>query len=62
MTQHLKGHASLADMVSAHIAVYRELLLKALRETRDDADNTSYLRHELRALDDIEAACNIEKR
>ncbi|SOC21499.1 hypothetical protein [Thalassospira xiamenensis] len=63
MTDHLKGHKSLAEMVSAHINVYRDLLQDALKKApapTHDMDDAAYLRHELEALADIEAACAVE--
>lgn len=63
MSAHLMGHTSLAEMVSTHVDVYRNLLKKALADApppTHDTDDASYYRHELHALVDIEAACMIE--
>lgn len=52
-----KGHKNLADMVSTHIDVWRNLL-------QDEHDRNysemGYYKHELKALADIEAAINAE--
>jgi hypothetical protein len=56
---HLKGHISFADMVSTHIAVWREALTDTLM-LKGDPDDRSFIEHELKALDDIEAALEVE--
>ena len=65
MTDHLKGHSSLADMIYNHIAEWRDAL-KAQREIISDnggSDNIiNGITHELSVLDDIEAACVIERK
>jgi len=64
---HLKGHTSLAEMVSTHINTWQKLLEKAhekaQREKDEDGANSSYYTHELQALQDIKVACDhvIEK-
>ena len=63
MNEHLKGHKSLAEMVSTHIYAYRTLLENArdgAAAPSHETDDASYYQHELFALDDIEAACAIE--
>lgn len=57
MNEHLKGHKSLAEMVSTHIHIWREGL--GLMAMNDGYDQT-YVAHEQRALADIEAACKAE--
>ncbi|HBO5516223.1 TPA: hypothetical protein L4559_005151 [Pseudomonas aeruginosa] len=57
--EHLKGHNSIADMVSTHIAVWREALTDTLM-LKGDPDDRSFIEHELKALDDIEAALEFE--
>ncbi len=52
-----KGHNSLAEMVSTHIHVWRDLL----QDERDrNFEESSYYEHELKALAEIEAAVNAE--
>jgi hypothetical protein len=60
MTDHLKGHASLAEMVSTHIASFREAL-KCIRGDVLEVVNGDYWQHELNALSDIEHACTVER-
>jgi hypothetical protein len=58
----LKGHMSLAEMVSGHIGVWRDLLKEAKEKAPSptfDMDDRSYYQHELNALADIEAACAV---
>lgn len=57
--EHLKGHISFADMVSTHIAAWREALTDTLM-LKGDPDDRNFIEHELKALDDIEAALEIE--
>lgn len=52
-----KGHKNLADMISTHIHVYRDLLQKHRDE---DFENHEYYEHELKALADIEKAVEQE--
>ncbi|HDR9086276.1 TPA: hypothetical protein QDB10_002167 [Burkholderia vietnamiensis] len=54
---HLKGHTSLAEMVSTHIGVFREALSHMLT---NEAYDRAYVEHELKALADIDAACKTE--
>ncbi len=66
------GHASLAEMVSTHIGVWRTLLTQARAAVPGDfsigADgcpaspeaDQGYFDHELQALADIEEACRAE--
>lgn len=53
-----KGHKSLADMVSTHIGNWRKNLetLQFIKETL--GYDTSYIKHELKALQEIEDAVN----
>lgn len=52
-----KGHKNLAEMVSTHIHVYRDLLQK---QRDEDFENHLYYEHELKALSDIENAVKQE--
>src|ERR1700682_352355 len=52
--EHLKGHPSLADMISTHIHIWREALAHMLLTKEYDS---TYVEHEQKALDDIEKAC-----
>lgn len=54
-----KGHSNLADMISTHIHIYRDLLQK---QRDEDFENHEYWEHELKALADIEHAVNQEKQ
>lgn len=56
---HLKSHPSLADMVSPHIERWREALNDQLmiKAAPDDVD---FVKHELKALGEIEQACAFE--
>jgi hypothetical protein len=58
MNEHLKGHKSLAEMVSTHIHIYREGL--GLMAMNDGYDQT-YVQHEVKALEDIKKACDVEQ-
>ncbi len=53
-----KGHATLAEMVSGHIEVWRDALKHRLIDS-DSADKL-YIEHELKALEEIEKACEVE--
>lgn len=57
--EHLKGHASLADMILGHTIVYRSCLEMGVFKATDD-DDKHYWNHELKALAEIEAACAVE--
>ena len=66
MSNHLKGHSSLASMVLSHIGVWRKLVVMekmqiALDDERDK-DDMHFIEHELEALENIEAACLAEIR
>jgi len=50
------GHGSLADMVSTHLHVWRG----ALQDAMENESEKSFIEHELKALDDIEAAVKYE--
>jgi hypothetical protein len=50
------GHDSLADMVLTHIESWRNAI-----KTARDATDSAYWDHELRALDKIEKACELDK-
>ena len=54
----LRGHRNLAEMVQGHILHWRKAL-KFWKFSADgvSADDVSFAEHELKALDDIEAAC-----
>lgn len=54
---HLKGHKSLAEMVSTHIDIWREALAALL--LNNGYDHT-HVEHELKALADIDNACKVE--
>lgn len=54
-----KGHYSLADMVSTHVAVWLRAL-EAQKDAAIDTDDRSYFEHEISALSDIKAACDME--
>ncbi len=57
-----KGHANLAEMIRGHLANLRAGLT-ALREVsriRDDADDTAYWDHEIKAFGEIELAVHTE--
>lgn len=54
-----KGHNTLADMISAHIHVWRSALNDRKGECFSESDR-EYYDHELKALADIEAAVNAE--
>lgn len=59
-----KGHKNLAEMVSTHISVWRSAL-NSLKEEAIlgaflECDDSAYYEHELKALNDIEAAVNAE--
>ncbi|MEZ2310811.1 hypothetical protein AB6809_29625 [Paraburkholderia sp. RCC_158] len=54
---HLKGHQSIAEMVSTHTSVWREALAHMLT---NKAYDRAYVEHEIKALADIEAACKVE--
>ena len=64
---HLKGHNSLADMVSTHIEVWRDGLKLRREQAYDKLHGTEYesaiafIDHEMQALNDIEKACEVEK-
>lgn len=55
----LKGHASLAEMVSTHIGQWRDALcfLSESCKREGNFDSFSHVVHELTALNDIEKAC-----
>lgn len=57
---HLQGHTCLADMVAPHIAVWRRALNDQIMIEDDAGEDTSHLKHEQKALNDIEFACDIE--
>lgn len=50
-----KDHKSLEHMIKGHISVWRDSLEK-LHEESTEPDDISYYAHELRALEEIEAA------
>lgn len=54
-----KGHSSLACMIKGHIAVWRQAL-ETMHEESTEPDDMSYYTHELKALEDIEAAVKAE--
>ena len=56
--EHLKGHKSIAEMVSTHTSVWREALAHMLT---NKAYDRAYVEHELKALGDIEVACEAEQ-
>jgi hypothetical protein len=58
MTEHYKGHASLADMVRTHIDEWREALAHM---KVNPAYDKAYIDHELKALAEIENACNVDR-
>lgn len=69
MSDHFKGHDSLADMISTHIGVWRRLIEEARDASAEFEHNEhgslpgsdrSYYEHELRALAEIEIACENE--
>lgn len=51
-----KGHKNLAEMISTHIGNWRE----SLERVASFDEDPSYYEHELKALNDIEAAVNAE--
>lgn len=56
------GHSSLAEMVSTHIEVWRDQLKNRLEYLQSiGADDFSYVQHELKALDAIEKACELDR-
>lgn len=56
---HLKGHFSLAEMVSGHIEVWRGALTDCLMIKGADEDRL-HIQQELQALDDVESALIVE--
>lgn len=54
---HFRGHSSLAEMISTHIQAWRDALKTQMIDQRD----TAFLKHELKALEEIEKACKIER-
>lgn len=54
-----KGHDSLAEMVSTHVAVWLKAL-EAQKTAALDNDDRSYFDHEITALSDIKIACDRE--
>lgn len=54
------GHKSLADMIIAHIEVWRDALKAKRSLTAMSQDDFTYIEHEMKALDDIEKACEKE--
>lgn len=61
-TPDYKGHANLAEMIKGHIRNWRECLQEKQQAAcvKLDRDDASYWDHELKALDEIEAAALAE--
>jgi hypothetical protein len=60
MNEHLKGHRSLADMVSTHIETWRGALIARRDTPHINPVQVDFINHELKALRDIEDACKVE--
>lgn len=56
---HLKSHTSFADMVSPHIERWREAMTDQLM-IKAAPDDVAFVKHELKALVEIEQACAFE--
>lgn len=54
--QRYGGHSSLAAMVSTHIHVWREALVRRIQQGQYDPNARDYFVRELKALDEIETA------
>ncbi len=52
-----KGHSTLAEMISTHIHVWRDLLQDAKENNFEERD---YYEHELKALREIEEAVLVD--